>query len=109
MRVYVAGPISSDKLLTSMENIRRGVTMSAFLIKEGFHVFCPFIDILFAMVNQHLDVEDYQRNSMAWLEVSDAVLVLPGYENSAGTKQEIARALELGIPVCYNLKELARV
>jgi len=38
---------------------------------------------------------------MAWLSVSDMVVVLEGWEQSEGTKAEIKRAEELGIPVTY--------
>ena len=44
--------------------------------------------------------------SLAWLEVSDCVLVLPGYENSKGTLAEIDRATELDIPIYYSMMEL---
>ena len=36
---------------------------------------------------------------MAWLEVSDAVVLVPGWEQSNGTKKEIEVAEKLGIPV----------
>ena len=38
----------------------------------------------------------------------DAVLVVPGWENSTGTKKEIEVAINLGIPVFYTLEELIR-
>jgi len=44
--------------------------------------------------------------SMAWLDVSDAVLVLPKYRKSGGTNLEIARAKELGIPVFYSIEDI---
>lgn len=42
---------------------------------------------------------------MDWLEVSDAVYVCNYREDSKGTKAEIDRALELGIPVFFTLNE----
>ncbi|KKL26448.1 hypothetical protein LCGC14_2395160, partial [marine sediment metagenome] len=39
------------------------------------------------------------RYSIAWLEVSDEVWVMPNSENSKGTQVEIKRAKELNIPV----------
>ena len=51
---------------------------------------------------EKLDVEAYYRYSMAWLEVSDAVFVLPNSENSKGTQAEIKRAEELNIPVYHD-------
>jgi hypothetical protein len=43
---------------------------------------------------------------MQWLEVSDAVLVVQGFERSTGTRREIARAGQLGIPVHFSFEDL---
>jgi hypothetical protein len=39
------------------------------------------------------------------MEASDAVLLLPGWENSKGTLLEIARAEEICLPVFYPHEE----
>jgi hypothetical protein len=44
--------------------------------------------------------------SFAWLEASDAVLLVPGWENSKGTIAEIARAKVLNIPVFETLESV---
>jgi predicted Rossmann-fold nucleotide-binding protein len=56
--------------------------------------------------DEELTVRHYQQYSMAWMEASDAVLVVPGSENSKGTAAEIARADQLMMPVYYSLEEL---
>jgi hypothetical protein len=43
---------------------------------------------------------------MAWLDVSDAVLLLDGWERSKGTLVEIDRAKELDIPIFNNINGL---
>ena len=45
---------------------------------------------------------------MAWVEVSDAIFVMRDSEKSGGVQREIARAQELGIPVCYTFEELRK-
>jgi len=50
-------------------------------------------------------VEDYQRYSMEWLRVSEAVLVRELRESSKGTKAEIEEAERLGIPVFYSVED----
>jgi len=46
-----------------------------------------------------LSVEDYYQYSIAWLHVSDGVLLVPGWKTSLGTKKEINRAMDINIPI----------
>lgn len=105
MRIYTAGAISSDNVVGFIENISTGIEIASRLINQGYNVFCSHLDYQYGFFRK-LTVEEYQRNSMAWLEVSDVVLVLPNSENSKGTQAEIKRATELGIPVIYKIKDL---
>ncbi|MFA5160139.1 MAG: DUF1937 family protein [Candidatus Omnitrophota bacterium] len=100
-RLYLAGPYSADNVIDVLANIRRGIRAAAYLISKGYAVFCPFLDFQIALTTygEELEKEDYQRNSMAWVEVCDVVVVLPGSEKSHGVKREIERAVTLGIPV----------
>ena len=71
--------------------------------------FVPWFDFHFQLMlreNEKLTVEDYYRYSIDWLEVSDAVLILPNSENSKGTEVEIRRAEEIGIPVYNEISSL---
>jgi hypothetical protein len=99
MRVYIAGRYSDNNVIGVLNNIHDGIKASVEILKKGHAVFCPWLDYQFQFFDKTLTVEDYYRYSMAWLEVSQVVLVLPNSENSKGTQAEIARAKELGIPV----------
>lgn len=101
MRIYVAGSYSSDNVIGVLNNIRRGTKYCVELLKQGHEPFCPWLDYQFQFYDDTLTVADYYRYSMAWLEVSDCVHVLPNSENSKGTRAEIARARELGIPIIF--------
>jgi nucleoside 2-deoxyribosyltransferase len=107
-KIYIAGPISSNNLLDSLSNIRRGIEQSVYLIRKGYAVYCPFLDYQFALVDggESLEKGQFYRNSLAWIEVSDAVFVLEGWENSCGTLLELERAKELNIPIFHNLGDL---
>jgi hypothetical protein len=101
MRIYVAGRYSADNIIQVLNNIHDGINTCSAILKAGDEPFCPWLDFLFQFFNKTLDINDYYRYSMAWLEVSDEVWVLPKWENSSGTKEEIARAMELCIPIKY--------
>ena len=99
MRVYVAGPYSSENIIKVLENITKGQRASVRILLAGHEPFCPWLDYQFNFHlrgEEKLHVEDYYRYSMAWLEVSDCVVVLDGWEKSKGTLAEMERAKELG-------------
>lgn len=106
-RIYIAGPYSADNIMDVLKNIRQGQEAAAEVLICGHAVFCPFIDYQLALTRHGswISKEMFQANSMAWLEVSDAVLLTDGWRNSEGTRKEIARANELGIPVFETIPE----
>jgi hypothetical protein len=107
-RVYIAGPYSGPDVLTVLQNIGRGERIAANVFLLDMAPFCPWHDKSFAIEcpDTTLTVDQFYQYSLAWLEVSDAVFLVPGWESSKGTLAEIARAKELGIPVFENLGEL---
>ena len=100
-RIYVAGAYSADNVITVLNNIAKGQKMCADILADGNAPFCPWLDYQFQLHRQDLTVKDYYRYSMAWLEVSDEVWVMRGWEQSKGTIAEIKRAQELNIRVTY--------
>lgn len=110
-RIYVAGAYSADNIIGVLENIRKGLRASVEIMMAGYAVFSPWLDHQFAFMlreGEILPKELYQNQSLAWLEVSDAVIVLPGYESSRGTLREIARAQEIKIPIFYSIEEFIK-
>ena len=109
-RVYVAGPYSGTDIITCLKNIGKGEEMGAYLFALGYAPFVPFHDKDFVLrrPDDEFDVEEFYAYSLAWLEVSDCMLVLPGYESSRGTLKEIEFAKERGIPVYYDINEFLR-
>ena len=107
-RIYVAGAYSADNVITVLNNIRNGMRAGTELFLKGYSPFAPWLDFHFQLMlreGEALSVEDYYRYSIDWLEVSDAMYVLPNSENSKGTQKEIERAIELNIPIFYSLDE----
>jgi len=112
-RVYIAGAITPYPLehpvLGFLGNIKRGQRMAVTTILAGFFPFCPFLDYqLFLQLREGENITEKMIKdlSMAWLDVSDAMLVLPKYRKSGGTNLEIARAKELNIPIFYSLEDI---
>ena len=111
-RIYIAGAYSADNVIGVLDNMRRGMRAATEVLLAGYAPFVPWFDHQFHFMlreDEKLTVADYQRYSMAWLEASDAVMVVPGWENSKGTKAEIARAREIWIPVAHGFQDLRRM
>jgi hypothetical protein len=109
LRVYVAGAYTSPDAIQLWANQRIGIRTAVEVLLAGMVPFCPFIDSTFFLMlreGETITVEQIYAYSLAWLEVSDCVLVIPGWKNSKGTIAEIARAKELKIPVFYSFDEL---
>lgn len=107
-RVYVAGPYSANNVLDVLKNIGRGEKACAELFSLGFAPFCPWHDKSYVTdrFDDQFTVRQFYDYSLAWLEVSDAVYVLPNSENSKGTQAEIKRASELNVPIFYSIEDL---
>ena len=97
-RVYVAGRLN-DLAPDYIKNLHRMIKVDRELRRLGFSPYCPGLDFLTGLVSGDMGYEDYFEPSQAWLEVSNAVFLTPGYEGSPGTKREVKRAIELKIPV----------
>lgn len=105
-RVYIAGAYSGPDVITVLGNMRRGLALSAKVASLGFAVYSPWTDCLLHF-QQDISLDAAYRQGMAWLEVSDAVvLVEQGAEQSHGTQAELARARELKIPIFTHLGDL---
>lgn len=101
MRIYVAGKYSADNIIDILNNMRTGIKVASHILKAGHEPFCPFLDYQFQFF-EDLTIDDYYRYSMSFLEHwADELWILPGWENSQGTKKEIDRARELNVPVRF--------
>jgi hypothetical protein len=107
-RVYVAGAYSANNVIDVLKNIGRGEQYSAEIFFRGMAPFCPWHDKQYAMYLCYEDVPvtQYYEYSIAWLKVSDAMFLVPGWKNSEGTLKEIEIAKSLNIPIFKLLIEL---
>ena len=112
-RIYVAGAYSDNNVMGVLNNMRKGLILSTRAFLAGYAVFSPWLDYQFVFQCndediKNLKVENFYKYSIAWLDVSDAMLLVPGWEDSYGTKKEIEYAEAHGIPIFYSLEELQK-
>lgn len=104
-RVYIAGKLN-DMAVGYLYNVHKMMETAEEVREAGFSVFIPAIDLLCGIKHGYNDYHDYFDNGQPWLMAADAVFLVPGWETSEGTKNEIKTAKELGIPVFDNLTEM---
>jgi len=104
-KIYIAGALNADAC-QYIKNLHRMILWAHRVRQAGFSVFVPGLDFLSGLVHGNWDYPDYFNNNQVWLEVSDAVYVVSGWENSEGTKKEIKLAEKLNIPVFYEIDDL---
>lgn len=108
-RIYIAGKYSDSSLIQALDNIRNGINAGNKIAISGYAPYIPFLDFQQRILDSRVTLEMYYKASMAWLEVSDAVFVLPYSEHSKGTQMEIQKAIEFEIPIFYDLKEIKKI
>lgn len=107
-KVYVAGAYSANNVIDVLKNIGRGEHFAADIFMLGMAPFCPWHDKQFVTDNWARDftVKQFYDYSIAWLKCCDAMFLVPGYETSKGTAEEIEIARKMGIPVFDDIGDL---
>ena len=104
-RIYIAGALNA-MAVEYIKNLHKMFSLANMIREAGFSVYIPGLDLLMGIQFGNWEYEDYFQNSQPWLDASDSVYVVPGWEKSKGTNNEIKRAKEKGIPVFYNVSDL---
>lgn len=99
MKVYVAGPYTphDGHEETRLENIRRASEVAQQLLKAGHTPFCPHT--MTAGWEESCGYDDFLRLGLEWLATCDAILLLPGWQQSRGACREYQEATVLGLLV----------
>lgn len=114
-RVYVAGLFSRNEkgemanTIETLNNIRNGLHLSTEVLLAGLVPFTPWLDFMyFLMLPEGRSISEtaIKRYSMSWLEVSDAMLLLQGWQASSGTLAELRMAKKLEIPHFEELQDI---
>jgi len=104
--VYVAGAMTAD-FDGYLKNIKKGIDACAILRKWGLSPLPFWTDFIEILCNPgDITTTVLPETNIPWLDKSDIVYVLSGWEHSKGTRKEIDRATRLGIPIVYTLNDL---
>ncbi len=96
--IYTAGPYRSPQGVWGMtQNIARATVIARELWLAGWAVICPHAN------TAHMDGTDtdhvFLDGDLEILRRCDAVVMLPGWEQSAGSRGERELAVSLGLPI----------
>ena len=106
-RIYIAGPYSSDSTFGQQANIDAARGAAIALYRMGHTPFCPHtMTAWFDRLAPDIPGEVYLRTGIEWLRLCEAVLMLPGWEQSAGSRAEYAEARERGLWVYVSIEEI---
>ena len=105
-KVYLAGPLNAAHADGYIKNLHKMCKKGSELIKAGYSVFIPGIDMLAGVIDGDWGYDEYFDNSQPWLISADAVYIMEGWQESKGTVREIGIANDFGIPVVDNDKDL---
>jgi hypothetical protein len=113
--VYLAGPITPTEGRTLAKNIDQAVRTLRYLTARRVAAISPQITALrpelLALPNDPATVgaptyEDWMQVDFVLLAACKAVLALPGWDKSSGTRRELIFAGDRGIPVFYDIPRL---
>lgn len=107
MRVYIAGPYTALRSSDVDRNILTARDAQAELYRMGHTPLCPH-SMTAGFERDYPDIEYnvYIETDLEWLKLCDAILMLPGWEDSNGSIKEHQFAIDNGIEVYYSLDDV---
>jgi len=103
--IYIAGPYIGNSSIESVErNIREAEKYQIALANKEIGFFCPHNHTEHFSTKKGATPPEkfyYELDLQFLKRTADAVLAIPGWENSWGTKREIAWAKKNGIKIFY--------
>lgn len=97
---YIAGPYRAATVWGIRENIRRAEAVALKWWKKGYAVICPHANT--ALFDGELPDETFLDGTMEMLRRSDVVVMMQGWQLSAGAGAEWHEARALGKEIVYD-------
>lgn len=105
--VYIAGPYRGPDREAIAANIEAARRLATHACALGWFPICPHLNTAHMETDlPHLGDAFWLRGTMELMERCDAMVLVEGWERSAGTQGEIARADELRIPIFRTVEAL---
>jgi len=111
--VFIAGPYFGDGDKGKIQgNIRHAEKYQIALANAGVGFFCPHNHTEHFEIKATANEDFYREMDMIFLrKIADAVMAIPGWETSLGSRAEIEFAKSKGLPIFYpqspaNLEEI---
>lgn len=109
--IYLAGAITptgrlDNPVMEYLDNISRFIEYDILLREAGFAPFNPALDLLVFLSRRPKEKNDIYEISISMMLKCDAIFLLPGWENSAGTRNELEIAQNKYFPIFTDLDEL---
>ena len=98
-RVYVAGPFGAPTEFQIHQNIERAFAVAAALWAKGYGVLCPHANT--ANMGGLATREMFLRGDLAWVAVTDIIVMMDTWLLSQGAIGEHDFAKERGVVVVY--------
>lgn len=112
MIIYLAGSIRPKGNQTLEGNLLNAKSIALELWKKGYAVICPHAnsDLPITLAEKEAESSVWLGGDLEFISRSDAVVVIPGWWQSEGTKGEILYAMSKHIPVHFypELPELVK-
>lgn len=104
MIIYLAGKYTGDV----DRNIADARKVAVACWEKGYATICPHLNTSHFEIDCGATYEDYMKGDMEILLRCDAIVMLPGWEDSPGARMERECAIQYGTPV-YEYPELPRI
>lgn len=107
IHVYVAGPFTAPNDEQIETNILAAEVVASEVISRTYRIVCVVPHSLGRTFKRGPGSPDYwYRATLSLLTRCDALLLVPGWEDSKGTRAEVAWCREHGVPVFHEVDEL---
>ena len=107
--VYIAGPYTGKTYEEVDRHIVAARDAAASLAKAGVGFLCPHMNSAhFEVITPDVGADYWYELGLELLAACDALYLLPGWQDSVGSRKERDHALKTGIPVFDDLNAVIR-